>query len=305
MRSLLLLSLLVACGGENDARVDAPPADDAAPDAADPRGPATYTLAGGANSLLWDAATTTLYLTDSNANALLKWTDAGGFQQVGMFPAATAGVSLGDLVRRGNGGTILTPSFGFGTQGTLFALRADGTSQTFTGLDPARRRVGLAQDPAGVLYVGYFVGAMGGPQTGGVARLMIAAGAGTETEIAGATTSAGLKKIVGVAATADAVFAADATDNKIYRIALPGLALTTVATVPSADLLTLLPNGDLLTGGTGVHRITRAGAVTTIFTGFEQVRGLAYDPAMRRLFIIEHSATAGVPDRLHVRPLDG
>jgi hypothetical protein len=63
-------------------------------------------------------------------------------------------------------------------------------------------------------------------------------------------------------------------------------------------------NGDLMTGGTGVHRITLAGVVTTPFTGFESVRGIAYDPMLKRLFIIEHSATVGVKDKLHVRPLD-
>jgi hypothetical protein len=57
-------------------------------------------------------------------------------------------------------------------------------------------------------------------------------------------------------------------------------------------------------GDNGAHRVTPAGEVSTIFTGFEQVRGLAYDPALKRLFIIEHSATAGVPDKLHVRPFN-
>ena len=38
------------------------------------------------------------------------------------------------------------------------------------------------------------------------------------------------------------------------------------------------------------------------FTGFEQVRGLAYDPAGRRLFVINHSKTVGVPDKLHILP---
>jgi hypothetical protein len=42
----------------------------------------------------------------------------------------------------------------------------------------------------------------------------------------------------------------------------------------------------------------------TVFSGFEQVRGLAYDPALKRLFIVEHSLTAGTPDKLHIRPLD-
>jgi hypothetical protein len=201
-------------------------------------------------------------------------------------------------------GTILTASFGFGTQGTLFAMTGAGASSALTGLDPARRRIGLAQ-AGGVLYASYFVGGGGGSQTGGVASVTIAAGAATEVEIAGGSTSAGFKKVVGLAATSGAVFVSDQAQGKIFKIAVPGFAVSTVASVPSADLLALMPNGDLLTGGTGVHRVTQAGAVTTIFTGFEQVRGLAYDPALRRLFIIEHSATVGVPDKLHVRPLDG
>lgn len=201
-------------------------------------------------------------------------------------------------------GTILTASFGFGTQGTLFAMAGDGTSRALTGLDPARRRVGLAQGPDGALYVGYFVGGKAA-QAGGVAAVTVTGGAAVETEIAGGSTSAGFKKVVGVAAAPGAVFVADQAAKAIYRIAVPGFAVSKVAEVPSADLLVMLPGGDLLTGGTGVHRVTQAGAVSTIFTGFEQVRGLAYDPALRRLFIIEHSATVGVPDKLHVRPLDG
>lgn len=60
-----------------------------------------------------------------------------------------------------------------------------------------------------------------------------------------------------------------------------------------------------LTGGAAeVLRITRTGEVSTLFSGFEQVRGLAYDPRLQRLFIVEHSLTPGTPDRLHIRPLD-
>lgn len=307
MRPLLLCVLLAACG-DNKAKPhdDAPPPapEEAAIDAADPRGPATFPLAGAANGLLWDAAASTLYLTDGNTGALLRWTDGRGVQQVGTFPPASAGISLGDLVKRPDG-TILTTSFGFGTQGTLFAMTSAGAANALTGLDAARRRIGLAQDAAGTLYVAYFTGGGGSPQVGGVATVAITGGAATETEIAGASTTAGFKKVVGLAAGTGAVFVADQTAKTIYKIAVPGFGVSTVATVPSADLLTILPNGDLLTGGTGVHRVTQAGAVTTILTGFEQVHGIAYDPALKRLFIIEHSATAGVPDKLHVRPLDG
>jgi hypothetical protein len=75
-----------------------------------------------------------------------------------------------------------------------------------------------------------------------------------------------------------------------------------VASVPKVDLLMMLPGGDLLTGGgSEISRITQAGTVTALpAVGFEQVRGLAYDPAGKRLFIIDHSATPGRPDRLHI-----
>ena len=291
------------------AALDAAALDAAAPDATsvdaapiDAPAPTTYDLAGGANALRWDSATSTLYLTDNNADSLVRFTDAGGLQTVGTFPAATAGISLGDILKRADG-SFVTANFGFGTQGTLFTMSADGTSSAaLTGLAANRRRIGLADDGAGNLYVGYFVGGGGGMPTGGVGLVTITGGAATETEIAGGSTSANLKKIVGVVATATELFVADQTVNTIYRVALPGGAVTTVATPPSVDLLMRLPSGDLLTGGTGVHRITTAGVVTTIFTGFEQVRGTAYDPAGQRLFIIEHSATVGVPDKLHIRP---
>jgi sugar lactone lactonase YvrE len=79
-----------------------------------------------------------------------------------------------------------------------------------------------------------------------------------------------------------------------------------LAVVPACDLLVELPGGDLLTGGgPAISRISPAGAVTALATGgFEQVRGLAYDPTGRRLFVIDHSATVGVADQLRILPLE-
>jgi hypothetical protein len=116
-------------------------------------------LPGGANALWWDAAAATLYLTDSNASALMTWTDAGGFQLASAVPAGPAGVSLGGIVRRPDGAFVVA-SFGFGTEGGMFAV-ARGAATALTGLDPARRRVGLAQDSEGALYSVYFVGMRG------------------------------------------------------------------------------------------------------------------------------------------------
>lgn len=255
---------------------------------------ATISLPGGANALWWDAASSTLYLTDSNASALMTWSDAGGLHVETELPAEPAGVSLGGIVRRGDG-TALIASFGFGTQGGLIAV-AHGEVTALTGLEPTRRRVGLAQDAAGTIYSAYFVGGRGKPPAGGVAVVSIAGAAATETEIA-----SGFHKAVGVAATPTAVFVSDQTDHAIFRIAVPGYAVSRLASAPAVDLLALLPDGDLLTGGgPAISRITPRGEVTTLRGGFEQVRGLAYDAAGQRLFIVDHSLTVGLPDKLRI-----
>jgi hypothetical protein len=78
----------------------------------------------------------------------------------------------------------------------------------------------------------------------------------------------------------------DQTDKAIFKVALPGYAVSRLATVPPVDLLTLLPGGDLLTGGgPAIARITQCGEVSTLpGPVFEQVRGLAYDAHGKRLF---------------------
>ena len=254
-------------------------------------------LPGGGNALWWDAASSTLYLTDSNASSLVAWTAAAGLQPVAQLPADAAGVSLGGIVRRPDG-TLVVANFGFGTHGGLFAV-ADGAATALTGLDPVRLRVGLAQDAAGAVYSAYFVGGRGKPQHGGVSLVTVAGAAASETEIA-----SGFHKSVGVAATPSAVFVSDQTDKAIFKIAVPGYAVSKLATAPSVDLLALLPNGDLLTGGgPTISRITPAGEVTALRGSFEQVRGLAYDAAGKRLFVVDHSVTVGVPDKLRILPL--
>lgn len=302
MRFLLVAIALAGCAGTAAKPVEAgPPAAATVTAAPAPAADVVVTLAGGANALWWDAASSTLYLTDNNTDTLVQWTDAGGLQAAGSFPPAAAGISLGGIVKRANGTTLVT-SFGFGKEGTLFELAADKTSRALTGLDPVRRRVGLAQDARGALYTAYFVGGGGAVPIGGVATVTIDGGTATEIEIAGASTTAGFKKLVGIVATPTALFVADQAQKMIFKIAVPGYAVSPLASVPKVDLLMMMPGGDLLTGGGAqISRITQAGGVTALpGGGFEQVRGLAYDPAGKRLFIVDHSATPGRPDRLHI-----
>lgn len=260
----------------------------------------SLSLPGGANALWWDAERATLYLTDSNTSSLVTWTDAGGLQPTDALPAGSAGVSLGGIVRRPDG-TLVVASFGFGSQGGMFAV-SKGAVTALTGLNPTRRRVGLAQDSAGALYSAYFVGGRGKPTTGGVTAVSIAGTEASETEIA-----SGFHKAVGVAATPTAVFVTDQTDKAIFKIAVPGYAVSKVATVPAVDLLVMVPGGDLLTGGgPAITRITQSGQVSTVpGPAYEQVRGLAYDASGKRLFVVDHSLTVGVPDKLRIVPLDG
>jgi DNA-binding beta-propeller fold protein YncE len=306
MRFALLAIGLAACAGRPPAPVE--PAIASVPAAVAPNPPATpaepvLPLAGGANALAWDTATSTLYLTDSNADTLLRWTAHHGIETVATLPPATAGVGLGAIVRRADGSTLVA-AFGYGKQGTLFALAADNTATALTGLDDSRRRIGLAQDTGGALYSAYFVSAHGDGPTGGVARVSIAGNVATETEVAGASTSAGFRKLVGLVATPSALFVTDQLQKAVFKIAVPGFTISKLADVPAPDMLALLPNGDLLAGsGSTILRITQTGTVTPLpYTGFEQVRGLAYDPAGKRLFVVNHSLTVGVPDKLHILP---
>jgi hypothetical protein len=117
-------------------------------------------------------------------------------------------------------------------------------------------------------------------------------------------TTAPLGKPVGVAATADTLFVADQDARAIF--AIRSGAMTELATgLPAVDLLTLLPDGGLVTGGkTGaVYRIAVDGKVTVVASGFEQIRGTAYDPARKRLFAVEHS-TATSTHKLHLLPFE-
>lgn len=287
-----------------DAPLDAPGID-APPDAPNFRGPLSFDLAGGANGILWVPSESTLYFTDNNSDKLRKYTDAGGLADVATLPAGSAGISLGDIVRQADG-TVLVANFGFGTQGTIFRVNTDGTSEALTGLVPNRRRIALRQATDGTLYEAYFVGGGGGTPVGGVAAVTLAGTAATETEIATLNPQGNpFKKLVGLELKGDAVYLSDQTDKRIYKIALPGFAVTDVATVPAADLLSQMPNGDLLGGGSDVYRIdATTNAVTTLISDVDQVRGTAYDNVAKRLFLIEHSTMAGVADKLVIRPID-
>jgi sugar lactone lactonase YvrE len=280
----LIVCLACACSGSVAPQ---PQAVTRAPDKPERR---TLDLPGDANGVAWDGDA--LLVTDNTHHQVIRWRDGAGFVP---FGAEAGGKhALGGIVRVGD--DVVATSFGFGTDGTVLVLGA--SARAVPGLDPVRRRIGLARADDGTLYDVYFVAGNGKQHVGGLARIDLTTG---ETDLV-----TDLAKPVGIAVTSDTIFVSEQDDNTILALQRDTLARRVVAHLPSVDLLTLLPDGDLLTGGKSgtVSRVRPAtGAVTTVATGFTQVRGIAYDPTGKRLFVVEHSV-APSSHHIYVLPFD-
>jgi sugar lactone lactonase YvrE len=252
----------------------------------------TIELPGEVNGIMWNAKSHTLFLADSTNQAIDRWTDQGGVERALALPHEDK-LELGGLVQLADG-TFVTTSFGFGKDGAVLHVLGDGKVTRVPGLDSARRRIGLTLAPDGTVYDAWFTAA-NGSHSGGVSRIDLEQG---EHDLA----IANLGKAVGVAASSTTLYVSDQDHGSILAVSLAAPQTTTAVTsgMTSADLLTLLPSGDLVTGGrTGtVYRVTTGGKASELATGFEQVRGTAYDPERKRLFVVEHSKAG--PPRLHV-----
>ncbi|NVJ23858.1 MULTISPECIES: YncE family protein [Myxococcus] len=292
--ALLLCALVCACD------------DDSVPNTPDSgtqvdRGPRAIPLEGDPNGLFWDATTQTLYIADDQNHRLLKYRDGEGVSVAAALPDAPANSpNLGEVVRMQDG-TLVTVRFGFGNAGAVLFVRPDGTPGTVPGLPINRRRIGLTVTKDGRLLDSYFV-RNNNVNVGSVAHVTLE---GTETELVGA-----LQKPVGVLAVEDSLYISDQVAGKVYRSPLSNPSeLTTLATIPEPDLLALGPGGALLTGtrqGTVLRISTTDGATSALATGYQQVRGLAYDAVNRRIFAADHDddETNGTTHFLQIIPVD-
>lgn len=297
---LLLAVMTGACGAAPSASDASTTMSDAPAPTVD-RGPTRLAIEGDANGILWDAAESTLYIADDNNNRILRWTDAASFSLVAELPTAPAsGPGLGQLGRMADG-TFVVTRFGGGTAGDVVYVTPEGEARVVPGLDPMRRRIGLSIAPDGTIYDAWFVRVSTGDRVGAVGTLTLS---GTEPEIL-----TGLVKAVGVVATDDTLFVSDQDRGQILRAprATP-MDYTVLAEVPGPDLLALGPDGSLFTGTTAgeVVQIDASGATRVVATGFMAVRGVAYDPAGRRLFAVDHDddESDGVSHAIRIVPID-
>lgn len=246
------------------------------------RGPTQIDLDADPNGLWWDAKSGTLLIADDNGNRILTWTDEAGLGLAGDLPAPPEdGPGLGQVVLTHDGTRVVT-RFGFGTAGDVATLDPAGQAGIVPGLDPTRRRIGLTVADDGTLYDGWFIHTDTG-KVGGVGRLTLD---GTETEVIG-----GLLKVVGVLAVGDDLYVSDQERGEILVAPLADPAGVTVfAAMDSPDLLAAGPDGSLFTGSKvgNVYQVNAGGEVQVFSAGHQEVRGTAYDPGNRRLFVADH-----------------
>lgn len=293
----MLPLLLLACGtsggpdsnttdhtGDGDPHVD--------------RGPTTIAVDGDPNGLWWSDGVLTI--ADDDNNRVLRWTDADGLGLVGGLPEPSAdGAGLGQLVALADG-TIVVTRFGYGTSGDVVTLAPDGTGSVVPGLDVERRRIGLTVADDGTIYDGWYI-SVDGARVGAVSVLSLDGG---ETEVL-----PDLRKPVGVLASGDTLYVSDQDAGEILTAPRSDPSdVSVLAQVDYPDLLCAGPHGSVFTGGGegAVRQISADGTVSTLVSGYQEVRGVAYDADNARLFFVDHDGddSDGGTNNLQIVPVN-
>lgn len=294
---MLLLLLPLACSSVDQDTGPAGADDSGTPTVPVDRGPTTIAIDGDPNGLWWDGVALTI--ADDDNNRILTWTDADGLGLLSTLPEPSPdGAGLGQPVLTSDG-TVVVPRFGYGTAGDVVTLAADGSSAVVPGLDTERRRIGLAVAADGTLYDGWFISG----EAGRVGEVNVLDLAGSETPFL-----TGLGKPVGVLVVGDTLYVSDQDAGEILATPLrdPG-AVEVHAQVEDPDLLGEGPDGSLYTGSSdgSVRQVGTDGSVSTFASGYQEVRGVAYDAANRRLFFVDHDGddSDGLTNFLQILPV--
>lgn len=249
---------------------------------------ATIVLDFAPSGLLYDRAERALYIVDARAPRILRWSEGEGVRPFAMLSADVDPLRLGQRARWRDQ-TFLVPRHGSGEHGAILICGGDGAAELY-GIDPTKKRIGIAVAPDGAIYSTYFRECHG-PHTGALA--LIDQG-GAEVDLL-----PGLDKPVGVVATDAHVFVSDQTRGEVLIIDRRTNAISTRIAIAAPDALCTASGSELFvcTAKGEVLRIREDGAIDALISGLERTRGIACDVEGERIFVAEALERGG---RIHV-----
>jgi len=238
-----------------------------------------------------------VFIADDVSNTVLSSSDGKLFARYAALPVVAGQPNSVSQLAFANSGVLLVARFGFGTTGTVFEIPAIDTTRALAGLDPTRRRLGLAVVGPGQFLSTWFVKNEGHPAQGGLSLITYDAASGKAQE---RDVMSGLGKPIGVAVLGDQVFVSDQADNTIVGASLAALLRSTQAIAPTdivarvndPDLMAVDENATLHTkcDTHSVCQIASNGAVTILAGDFHDARGVAIDPTRHLLYVVDRAA---------------
>jgi hypothetical protein len=249
-------------------------------------------------------------ITDDGSNSILLSTDGRDYVRYLSVPVVAGQPNGLSALTFAGDHALLVARFGFGAAGGLFEIASGRSASTLDGLDPARRRLGLATIGPGKVLSSWFIKDGNQPPRGGVSLIDYdpATHAATERDLL-----TGLGKPVGVAVFRGRVFVADQENNRIVEASLDTLLNSAsprapdglVAQIDSPDLLAVDKRGVLYTKcrQRSFCKVTPDGGVTELAGDFENARGVALDENRARLYVIDRAKSAEGTSYVRTFPL--
>jgi hypothetical protein len=252
----------------------------------------------------------TLFITDDKTSAVLSSNHGESFVPFASIPAvAEQGVSLSQIAFA-DSGSLLVERFGFGSASAIFDIHGSGPAVPISGIDPARRRLGLTVIGDGKLLSSWFIKAGKAPPRGGVSLVTYDPSTHVAVE---RDLLAGLGKPVGMAVKGDTLFVADQDQNLIVKASLGALSSTsgpatsaaTLAHIHGPDLMAIDDSGALYTkcNPTGLCKVAPDGTVSVIANDFQDARGVAIDSGRHVLYVVDRAHSASGTSYVRTIPL--
>src|SRR5215470_5979026 len=186
------------------------------------------------SGLLFNAERSVLYLADCERHRIIAF-DGAELRTFAELPPVEAG--KGGLGQLANGRDVLFVSrFGCGSASGIFAISSSQCAP-LVGLDPGRKRIGLAVAPDGVMFSSFFLDCHA-PNTGRIASFTPD---GEEIEL-----QAELAKPVSLLVDRDSIVISDQARDRIVLLPRRGAdGMTTLAELPQPDALCSGPEGSI------------------------------------------------------------